>query len=275
MKVMAIVGFLDILGYKQLVTRMIDEDGFIKYFDDSMYEITINLLTILQSSSLPDNLVDEAYFKNIVQTIKVRCIYDNVIFLLPLSDVTSSSREFDKNTTIKHHIEAFFYVLAMFSTIFMSKISHFLRGGISIGSHYESERDNYLFIFSEAHNQAVYLERDKDKYPRILLDDRLRKDLIKMSFPYMDKFFYKDEYGLDCFDIYSIFGVFDKRKIIQTLTEIRESLIYHMEKNFTDKDILSKLIYFAKYHNRKVSSDGLNFPDLAINVNEFEKIIDR
>jgi hypothetical protein len=32
---------------------------------------------------------------------------------------------------------------------------------------------------------------------------------------------------------------------------------------------LIKLIYFLKYHNKKVSSDELNFPDLVINIDKF------
>lgn len=39
-----IIAFFDILGYEKLVQRMINEDDFVKYFDDLMYDITVNLL---------------------------------------------------------------------------------------------------------------------------------------------------------------------------------------------------------------------------------------
>jgi len=272
-----IVGFLDILGYDKLVEKMIGETGFIKHFDDLMYEITLNKLNLLRNSKPPSE-IDEDHFKEILNAIKVRCIYDNIIFSLPLSGIRFSSQKYDKETIALHCIENFFLYMALVTTLFISEVKHLLRGGISIGSHYESERDNYLFIFSEAHNQAVKLEnKDTNKYPRILLDDKLRDYLISKSFSHIDKFFYTDEAGLYCFDIYSILSDCDKQQIIQTLTKIRDGLNYHLERNFKDKDkekeyekVLSKLMYFAKYHNRKIIDGTLNFPDLVIDINKYK-----
>jgi hypothetical protein len=270
-----IVSFLDILGYEKLVQRMINEDDFVKYFDDLMYDITVNLLASWRNPELEpivDKLIDAAYFKKIVDTVKVRCIYDNVIFSLPLSDITFSSQEFDKNTTVSHCIEAYFYLLAMFSTLFISKVNHLLRGGISIGPHYEIERNNYLLIFSEAHNRAVRLEKNDTKHPRILLDDSLLVYLEKISYPNIDKFFYKDDDGRYCFDVYSSFSIFNEQKIVQTLTEIKNAVNYHIGKNSEDKDVLSKWIYFAKYHNRKIRTGELNSPDLVVNIDEIMRL---
>ncbi len=265
----AIVSFFDILGYEKLVNKMISDDKFVRYFDDLMYDITVNLMETWRNSKLSpivDKLIDAAYFKKIFDTVKVRCIYDNIIFSLPLSDITFSSQEFDKNTTVSHHIEAYFYSMAMFSTLFISKGNHLLRGGISIGPHYEVERKNYLFIFSEAHNRAVCLEKDYTKLPRILLDDGLLEYLKKISYPNIDKFFYKGDDGRYCFDIYSSLSIFDEQKIIRVLTEIRSAANYHIGRNSEDKDILSKWIYFAKYHNRKINTAGLSYPKLAIDI---------
>lgn len=173
----AIVGFLDILGYDAIVKKMIDDIEFVKRFDDLMYGITVNMLQKFKNLQLSaithDKTVDEAYFKKVVDAIKVRFIYDNIIFSLPLSDITFSSQEFDKKTTVLNCIETFFSLISMFSTFFIGKMGSLLRGGISIGSHYESEKDNYLMIFSEAHNKAVRLEREAN-YPRIILEESLR-----------------------------------------------------------------------------------------------------
>lgn len=271
----AIIGFFDILGYDTLVKKMINDAEFVKRFNTLMYGLTVDLLKKLKNlnlSALTDEPVDEEYFKKVTDTIKVRCIFDNVIFSLPLSDITFNSREFDNKTTILNCIETFFSLIAMFSTLFISKMGHIFRGGISMGSHYEMERDNYLFIFSEAHNKAVHLEREAT-YPRILLEDDLRSYLNEMSYPHMDEFFYKDDDdGRYCFDIYSILQIMDNRQNV--LTDINKGLTLNMESNISNIKELTKLIYFAKYHNRKIGSDGLNFPELSINIDKFVKIIE-
>ena len=45
-----------------------------------------------------------------------------------------------------------------------------------------------------------------------------------------------------------------------------DSVQLDMKNNYNNKKKLAKLIYFAKYHNRKISIDDLNCPDLAINT---------
>lgn len=270
----AIIGFFDILGYDTLVKKMINDSGFVKRFDTLMYGLTVDLLNKLKSlnlSTLTNEPVDEEYFKKVTDTIKIRCIFDSVIFSLPLSAIKFNSREFDNKTTIINCIETFFSLIAMFSTLFISKMGHVFRGGISMGSHYETERDNYLFIFSEAHNKAVRLEREAT-YPRILLEDNLRLYLNEMSYSHMDKFFYKDDDGRYCFDMYSILQIMDNSQNV--LTHINTGLLLNMENNMSNIKELAKLIYFAKYHNRRVVSNGLYFPHLSMNIDKFIKIIE-
>ena len=270
----AIVGFLDILGYDSIVKKMINNTGFVKQFDDLMYGITVNLRETFKNLELSqitgDESIDQAYFVKIVDSIKVRFIYDNIIFSLQLSDASFRSQEYDKNTTIQNCIETFFSLMSMFSTIFIGKTGSLLRGGISLGSHYESEKNNYLMIFSEAHNKAVRLEGAAN-YPRIILEDGLRTYLEEISYTHIDKFFYKDQDGYHCFNIYSVFYVIGITKDV--LTDINKGISLNLESNIGNKKELSKLIYFAKYHNEQVGSDCLNFPDLALDIAKFEKMM--
>jgi hypothetical protein len=270
----AIIGFFDILGYDRLVERMINDSEFVKRFDTLMYGLTVDLLAKLRNlnlSTLTDNPTDDEYFKRITDTIKVRFIFDSVIFSLPVSAINFNSIEFDNKTTILNCIETFFSLVAMFLTLFTSKIGHIFRGGISMGSHYETERDNYLFIFSEAHNKAVRLEREAT-HPRILLEDNLRLYLEDISYTHLDKFFYKDDDECYCFDSYSILQMMDNRRDV--LIDINMGLSLNMESNMSNKKELAKLIYFAKYHNRKICASGLNFPELSINIDKFVRIIE-
>lgn len=263
----AIIGFLDILGYKKLVNKMINDAEFVKRLENLMYGITVDHLRKLRDLEF-DDPGDEAYFKQVVDTVKVRYIFDSIIFSLQVSDITFSSQQFDRNTSVLNCIETFFAFMADFSTLFIAKMGHLLRGGISIGSHYESERENCFFIFSEAHNKAVRLEQDAE-LPRILLDDDLLSFLKDVSYTHMDKFFYKDDDGRYCFDIYSISNIWQDKQAV--LTDIRKGLILNMLDNASNERELAKLMYFAKYHNRQVSKDVLNYPQLTIDLSRFGK----
>ena len=261
-----IVAFLDILGYDSLVTRMITDVDFIKRFEELTNGI-IKFKEDLINSERPDlSNEDKRYLEKVASSISIRYIYDNFIFSLPLSDIVLDSSSFDKNATVLNCIETFFSLIAMSATFFIAKMGYVFRGGISVGTHYEAEREHCLFIFSEAHNKAVDLERQA-KDARILLDDNLGSQLEKMGFTQMKKFFYKDDDGRLCFDIYSLLPTL--RNPQDVLSDIKEGVTLNIESNSTDEERLPKLIYFAKYHNRKVGKNGMNFPQLSININDF------
>ncbi len=296
----AIVGFLDILGYGSIVNKMIENIGFIERFDDFMFRITIDSPAKIKNTG-PSPIANEPvaleYFKKVVDLVGVRFVFDNIIFSLPLSDTAFQSNEVDDKATTLNCIYAFFALMAMFSTSLIAETGTLLRGGISIGSHYESERDKYLFIFSEAHNKAVKLEREAGQ-PRILLDDKLRQYLEKIAYPNMEKHFYIDQEERHCFDFYSYLNIIDDPRSV--LSDINEAISLDMSNNAEEnkklnekvskdelrsadlteainenRERLTKLLYFARYHNKKVSKDGLNLADLALNIDEIEKIIEQ
>ncbi len=157
--------------------------------------------------------------------------------------------------------------MTMFSLLFMCKMGHILRGGMSIGKHYESERQDQLFIFSEAHNRAVTIESEIAQNPRLVIDEPLKLYLEEISQDYIPKFFYKDDDGYYCLDIYSSLRLFKKRE--EMLQDIKQGMILNMETNIDKKKELGKLIYFAKYHNGPRSTQ--NFPSLAIDLGKYEE----
>jgi len=151
-------------------------------------------------------------------------------------------------------------------------MGYLLRGGISIGNHYESERENQLFVFSEAHNRAVMLENEKAEYPRIVLDEPLQQYLEDISYPHIQKFFYKEEDGYYCLDIYSALRNWGENKK-RILADIREGITLNLESNFNNDRELGKLIYFARYHNRKVTSTEVNLTHLVFDISKYEERI--
>jgi len=244
---------------------------FINSLDSLMYEITVKLKDDIKFSTpvaSTDGSTDESDFNKIIDAVKVKFVYDSIILTLPLSDINIELPKYDTDKTIFHRIDSFFSMMATMSTLFICTTGYVLRGGISIGKHYETERENYLFIFSEAHNEAVKLE-EAAEFPRIILDNNSRMQLDKMLYPNMDKFFYNDIGGCYCFDIYSKLHILPD--IPQVLTGIRTAVMLNMESNAGDKEVLSKLIYYAKYHNQKVSKDGFNVPASVIDIGKFEK----
>jgi hypothetical protein len=273
----AIVAYVDILGYKDLVERVIGKPELVKRMEGLFYGVSVDAVRKLGEMDLKDvaNESDteiQEYFKKVVDTIQVRCIADSFIFTLPVSTINFSCRECDVNTTVGNCIETYFSVMTICTSLFIAKMGHLLRGGISIGNHYESERAHQLFVFSEAHNKAVTLEK-KTADPRILVDELLLQYLEEISYPNIDKFFYKDEDGYYCFDIYSAQRYWSDKE--RTLTDIKEGVTLSMEHNFNNVRELDKLLYFARYHNRKVNSAEVNLPHLTFNISKYEEQLNR
>ena len=269
----AIVTYIDIMGYKELVKTAIGKPELVIRLENLFYDVSIDAVKKLRGIDL-EKVAAEAdkeiqdYFKRVVDTIRVRCIADSFIFTLPVSDVNFRCKLYDEETTVGNCIETYLSVMTMFSLLFTCKMGHFLRGGMSIGEHYESERTNQFFIFSEAHNRAVTIESKIAQNPRIIIDKPLQVYLDEISHHYIPKFFYKDDDGYYCLDIYSSLRLFAKRE--EMLQDIKQGIILNMKKNFDNKKELDKLIYFAKYHNSHVNADMQNFPSLVIDIGKYE-----
>lgn len=192
----AIVSYFDIMGYKELVETVIGKQELIKDLENLFYGVSIDAVKKLSGIDLEkvanenDKEIQD-YFKRIVDTIRVRCIADSFIFTLPVSDVKFSCKLYDEKTTVGNCIETYLSVMTMFSVLFTCKMGHVLRGGMSIGNHYESERANQFFIFSEAHNKAVTIESKIAQNPRIVIDEPLKLYLEEISHRFIPNFFTK------------------------------------------------------------------------------------
>lgn len=271
----AIVAYIDILGYKDLVERVIKKPELVKRMEDLFYGASVDAVKKLSEINLKDvanepDVEIQDYFKKVVDTIQVRCVADSFIFTLPVSKINFRCKTWDEKTTVGNCIETYFSVMTLFATLFISKMGYLLRGGISIGNHYKSERDDQLFIFSEAHNRAVTLENRKAEYPRIVLDEPLHKYLEEISYPHIRKFFYKDEDGYYCLDIYYALRNWgdNKEKI---LADIKEGITLNLESNFNNARELGKLLCFVRYHNRKVTSTEVNLTHQAFDISKYEE----
>ncbi|MDD5772249.1 MAG: hypothetical protein PHX78_02125 [bacterium] len=274
----AIVGYIDILGYGELVEKLKDNIESIQGIEDILINETSEfknkyLAVMLKNVPVSDVTELKNYWEKVFNIINVRFISDSILFTLPLNKIDFSYSNFSKENVISDCIYLYFMLIGNFCMEFIEQTGYVIRGGISIGAHYEKEINSLttsLFVFSEAYLEAVKLEK-KAENPRILIGYKLLLYFKTLGNDYLNKSFFKDIDGNSCFDFYSILNYINLPQ--NKLSEIQKNVTYNLNKHIDKLKELSKLIYFAKYHNRKVSKDELNFEDLAIDLKKFEKIL--
>lgn len=268
----AIVVFIDILGYRDLVERVATNPELVKTMETLLYGVVVDAMRKLAELNIkdiarePDPEIQE-YYSKVVSSIRARCISDSFILALPVSTINFRCKLYDENTTINNCIETLFSAMVMLSTLFISKMGYILRGGISYGNHYESERDRQVFIFSKAFNRAVQLEKDVANTPRIVMDKHVLQYLGNIGYPNIDKYFYRDkEDDYYCLDIYKSLRFF--RNAQDVLYHIKQGITLAIQHNTGKPDVLAKLNHFSQYHNRWVTGVEVNLPHLAIDLNK-------
>lgn len=260
-----IVGYIDILGYKNLVNEHCNDIGIIHSLEDVLSKCSVGIIENLEQLSSEEENVEE-YYQNVLSMVTVRYISDTALFTLPISKIGFSFPAFTKEETISRCIYLYFRLIANFCTLFISKTGLVFRGGISKGAHYENEFTSHgihnLFIFSKAYIDAYELEK-KAETPRIIIDNALWLYLTKLSND-IGKHFFNDGDGRRCFDIYCSLQQDAHSKSI--LTDIKKGVEANMKKHINKQKELCKLIYFAHYHNMRVRKDKLNFEELSIHL---------
>ena len=263
-----IVTFIDILGYKELIKRNMNNLYMIKKIESITEISTVGLLQKGRDRKF-NKKVYQQYKNQISQIIGVKVIADSIIFTLPISKITFFN-PVEKGEEIPDCIYFYFGLITMFCTFFISCMGHVLRGGISKGPHYESDlggKGNNFFIFSEAYVDAYLLEKDA-KTPRIIAGNKFLSYLDEISFKYTNDYFYEDTDDKKCFDVYAHLNHYPDRRTV--LSNIKSGLERNIQVNGMKNEVLPKLIYFAEYHNNKVNKDNLNCEDLAIDISNLK-----
>jgi hypothetical protein len=129
----------------------------------------------------------------------------------------------------------------------------FIRGALTFGPHYENER----IIFSEALINAYELEKVAI-YPRIIVSQSIL-DLIE-SMPENDRkgsksFLMNSPDGVCCLDYFQhLYVIWEEHGIdvIDFLTDHRDSIVRQVERYKHNARVLEKYKWVAEYHNFKV-----------------------
>ncbi|GCD13118.1 hypothetical protein [Clostridium tagluense] len=230
-----IVAFMDILGFKQLITNA--EQGI----DDAM--LIINKLT----NSIEMVMEENRFLSDISYRIFSDCICISY-------DISNVSKE-----RIVCNIQSFLeQIICIQAQLVLEGI--FLRGAICIDNHFENEN----IIFSQALVKAYELESTKALYPRILVDDSVIEYLKKnnignssLSFEFYGKIT-RDLDGLnfiDYLDYCSVLGIeYCEDEFLKNHKELIESRL----RNESDLNVLQKYLWLTRYHNFKVKEEDLS-----------------
>ncbi|MCK4463580.1 MAG: hypothetical protein KAU58_04650 [Candidatus Omnitrophica bacterium] len=264
----AAVAFLDILGYKKIIEKGIENKSLIPGIE-KIVKISLGLLRKSGEKSEPDR---KDGWNTINEVTSARFISDNAIFTLNLSKIPVEDPR-----DISGYFHIYLSYISSFYLTFVAKIGCIQRGGLSIGTHYENADNGHLFIFSEAYVNAYELERkDKGKpIARIIIDRKLFSYLESIHLKDMGRFFYKDKDDEMCFEPYCFLDpsqgddtLDDAKRILE---DIKKALIVNMGSNRGDDKVLGKLQYFIEHHNKTVSKYGDEFKEFLIDMNIFDK----
>ncbi|MBI5100867.1 MAG: hypothetical protein HZB33_03370 [Nitrospirae bacterium] len=262
----AIVGFVDILGYKKLLDILLSDVETIRTFEGIVNDIIIKHAPPHETHELISE-EDQAYYKEVFSAFNTRIISDTFIFTLPLSKIKHSCSTRNKSDILHTILFAYFYRIASVCVAIIQKTEHILRGGISLGLHYENDfhhQSDVQLLISKAYVSAHQLERkaSKAKKATILVDNSLLDYLAKISFPYVDVFFYKDVDGDICFDFYSCLN--NNPEAAKILAKVQRGVTFNLEANKNDDEALRNLLFFVDYHNKQVVKSTINCSHLII-----------
>jgi len=260
----AIVAFIDILGYEGLVNRLSNDLEMIKSLDSLLQGVSADLLHAMRTKvSLESHLPEpyDEYSKRLFHPINAKFISDTILITLHLSKVETSFPHFSEKENLSHCVFSYLYFIASACTQFIGITGLLVRGGISMGPHYENLHNGSLFILSQAYIDAYKLEGEADM-PRILIDDKVLEFTKYLPLEELNRFVFVDSSGRKCFDIYAIFENEPRSPAI--LSSIKERVSGNMFKIRQDKEVLRKFIHFFEYHNQRVAQ--LGFADLTLDL---------
>lgn len=233
------VAFLDILGFKDYVTR-----NSFQYVQDLFNDIVSFANLILNK---PNNYFTEKMLKSVT----VNIISDSIVISVP------------KNTERSLEI-----LLTVINTVVFNILREYqllLRGGISDGCFYADDH----VAFGPALNSAYMLQENVALNPRIIFTRRIYdeyllycpKDRIKDLYPLMkletdEEFFICDYIGMALLDYSTevILGITDVRKAYSVFWYINNFIEDELACR-TDK-ARSKYLYFRDYYNRTVLDEN-------------------
>lgn len=239
----ALVAYLDILGYSELVKSGGYANICYGAIDAALHRWHQYL---------------EIHKYNIGGTVK-RYVTLQVMsdtFVVAFNQQAILLEEGDDNSALRWNILMIFLALISFLTQdCMRQIKRLFRGAIAIGTHYQQDYENLegsTFIFSEALCNAHRLEKNIANMPRIIIDKSILSALGKPELELLckesrpDRELIRDNDGFHYLNIYS--SMVGNTALASILREVASMVRLNLEMQYPP-DIIGKYIWFANYHN--------------------------
>jgi len=252
----ALVAYLDILGYSDLVNR---EYANICY-------------GVIDSSIFRWHNYLEKHKHNLGQVVRrhinLQVMSDS--FVIIFNEEAALSEEGSESSR-QLFLMIFLTLISYLVQDCMRGLKHLFRGAIVRSQYYQQKfanLDNATFVFSKALCEAHKLEKNIASVPRILIDKSVLEGfdfslLCKESRP--DRELLRDNDGLYHLNLYS--SMFNDTALAPILREVA-GIVKKAIENTKDIVILRKYVWFANYHNNLVR--GIIDSEAAIP--SFEKI---
>ena len=261
----SIVCLLDILGYKKLVNKPHRSKEYIEQFN-KVFNQSLSMIDGLKSNLYSKSSYNIEKKQKLIKDIRVLTFSDSIVFVLYI-------REKD-NEHINNCLFIFLNLISTFSTLFIGRIGNTLRGGISIGQHYDNcdeyfkNKDTKFFMFSKSLVQSQELESKSSFYPRVLIDKKLENYFKKISFNNYEHYFFSDFFNQTCLRLYSHFLRFKNISDVRSeLLLIKKQIEKSIDEHHGDRNTLEKLYYFSNYHNyecERLNIDDKCYIDLTL-----------
>lgn len=255
-----IVAFIDILGFKDIVK---DSES-----DPSKIELLYSALHFLKvwETSERWNLelveIEEDAQKRGVHNFDIRGKTNSTSF----SDSIVVSVKVDDN--INEMCSTLIVNLAFIGAVLLEKGILF-RGGITIGNIVHRENGT---VFGQALIDAYFLESKSAKFPRIILSDKIIKELNypietkKDRYPYHQ---YVDRFEDGCvgfhqmiyYQVIESWVEMTKEKLIDSLEKVRKVIISGLDKSFQNPEIYEKYKWLKDQYNKLIILKDFNHED--------------
>ncbi len=253
-----IVAFIDILGFKEIVKESESDPSKI----DLLYS-ALHFLKVWETSDRWDLKlveIEEDAQKKGVDNFDIRGKTNSTSF----SDSIVISVKVDDNTN--EMCSTLIVNLAFIGAVLLEKGILF-RGGITIGNIIHRENGT---VFGQALIDAYLLESKSAKYPRIILSDKLIKELNyplqakRDRYPYHQ---YIDRFEDGCagfhqmiyYQVVESWIEMTKEKLINSLEKVRKVIITGLDKSFQNPDIYEKYVWLKDQYNKLIILKDFDF----------------
>ncbi len=243
----AVVCFMDILGYSELVQNEKNKE--------KIYKILKNCLRNLEGN--------QDLIKQMRICLKKQMLGDALLFTLDIKKIPKSLKEFPSISNVEQVFVSYFIrIICRTFLEIIAETKYFLRGGIAFGQYYQSYLDDEgnKYIFSKALAKAHELEK-KAAVPRIVLSNRLYRYIIqkRRNTSLQSIEILKSINGLPCLNPYFVLPHKKTEDTKKLLKKIIKAIKYQINiARGENSNVIEKYRWFVDYHNRAIAQRGLN-----------------